>query len=150
MFMRAAPLAIAVLLSATAAAQAGGYERYSAPAGTVNNYYGPTTVYQGAAPAYGQTYGYAYPAQGSSYSSAYGNATAGAYADAYAGSAGNYSGYGYYGADYGAPWGEPFAGGVGYSPYGNYGGSYGYGAPVHGARMDPWNGYNGGRGNGYW
>ncbi len=145
MFKHAAPLVLAALLSATAAAQAGGYDRTAAPAGTVNNYYGPTTVYQGTAPVYGQSYGYAYPTQGGSYSSSYGSATA----NAWAGASGYSSGYGYYGPDYGAPWGEPFAGGVGYSRYGNYGG-YGYGGQVYGARMDPWNGYYGGPGNGYW
>lgn len=149
--LAASTLALAAILSASVAAQAGGYDRYPAPpahAGQVHNYYGPVTVYNGQ-PAY--SYGYAYPQTYSTGSSAYGSAYAGAYANAYAnayaGSSGHYSGYGY--SDYGAPWGEPFAGGVGYSPYGNYGG-YGYGAQVYGARMDPWNGYNGAPGNGYW
>jgi len=141
------PLALAAIVTVCAPAQAGGYERYAAPqtGGTVNNYYGPTTVYQGgAAPSY--SYGYSAPAQTYSHDqSAYGSA----YSNAYAGSSGYQSGYGSYGADYGAPWGQPFAGGVGYSPYGNYGG-YGFGTSVYGARMDPWNGYYGGRGNGYW
>lgn len=111
----------------------------------MNNYYGAVTIYQGAAPAYGGGYTSSTPAYG------YGNASASAYAGAYA----NSSSYGGYYGDVGAPWGEPFAGGVGYSRSGNYGGygSYGYGAqpPVYsGARMSPWNGYNGGYGNGYW
>ena len=58
----------------------------------MNNYYGPTTVYQGSAPGYSYDYSSAQPAY--------------------------YSGYG----SYGAPWCEPFVGGVGYSRYGNYGG----------------------------
>ena len=145
--LKTAALAFAATLALTAAAQAGGYDGYPAPApapaaGQVHNYYGPVTVYNGTAPGYRYDYSSAYPAYapsygayGSSYGSAY--AGTGAYADAY--------GYG----DYGAPWGQPFAGGVGYSPYGNYGG-YGYGASVYGARMDPWNGYNWAPGNGYW
>jgi hypothetical protein len=145
-------LSLAAILMLTTAAQAGGYRRereYLPPApqpvesqGTVNNYYGPTTVYQGAAPSYGYDYSSAYQAA-PSYGSTYGNAYTGAYAGGYS------SSYGSYGADYGAPWGQPFAGGVGYSPYGNYGGSYGA-VPVYGARANPWNGYNGAPGNGYW
>jgi hypothetical protein len=137
-------------LALSAAAQAG--DRYHAPeapyAGQVHNYYGPVTVYNGTAPGYRYDTNSAYPAYAPStgYGGSYGNAYAGAYAGAYANSYGQ--GYGSYGADYGAPWGPPFAGGVGYSPYGSaaYGG---YGS-VYGARMDPWNGYNGGFGNGYW
>jgi hypothetical protein len=143
-----AALAFAALLSLTLSAEAGGrrveYRRPAPAAGTVNNFYGPTTVYQGTAPGYGYDYSGAAP-----YGGAYAYGNAGAYAGSSA-----YGSYGaYYGADYGAqygqPWGPPFAGGVGYSPYGNYGGYYGYGA-VYGGRMDPWNGYYGGPGNGYW
>lgn len=154
--LKTAALTLAATLMLSATAQAGGYDRYPAPAashaGQVHNYYGPVTVYNGAAPGYRYDYGSAYPATAPStvYSAPYGNAYAGAYAGAYANSYGQ--AYGAYGADYGAqigaPWGPPFAGGVGYSPYGSaaYGG---YGS-VYGARMDPWNGYNGGFGNGYW
>jgi len=157
--LAALPLALAAVLSVVTSAQAGGHDRYLAPqsGGTVHNYYGPITIYQGGgAPTY--SYGTSAPAQTYSHDqSSYGSATAGAYANsyanAYAGSSGYQSGYGSYGADYGAPWGAPFAGGVGYSRSGNYGG-YGYGGGIYGsingARMDPWNGYYGGRGNGYW
>lgn len=141
-----------VILALSAPAQAGGYDRYPAPApeapyaGQVHNYYGPVTVYNGTTPGYRYDYSSAYPAYAPSssygYSGSYGSAYAGAYANA------NGQAYGSYGADYGAPWGPPFAGGVGYSPYGAVG-NYGYGS-VYGARMDPWNGYNGGFGNGYW
>lgn len=141
--LKTAALGLVATLALTAAAQAGGYDRYPAyvapapAAGQVHNYYGPVTVYNGTAPGYRYDYSRAYPVQSYGYGSAYGSAYAGAYADSYA--------YG----DYGAPWGPPFAGGVGYSPYGNYGG-YGYGGSVYGARMDPWNGYNWAPGNGYW
>jgi hypothetical protein len=148
--LKTAALTLAVTLALAAPAQAGGYDRYPAPAPAapqVHNYYGPVTVYTGTAP-YRYDYGNAYPAYApsSGYGASYGNAYAGAYAGAYANTYGQ--GYGSYGAEYGAPWGPPFAGGVGYSPYGSaaYGG---YGS-VYDARMDPWNGYNGGFGNGYW
>jgi hypothetical protein len=143
--LKTAALTLAVTMTLIATAQAGGRDRYRAPApyaGQVHNYYGPVTVYNGSGSGYRYDYSNAYPAYAPSSSYGYGASYGSAYANAYG------QAYGSYGADYGAPWGPPFAGGVGYSPYGNYGG-YGYGS-VYGARMDPWNGYNGGFGNGYW
>jgi hypothetical protein len=156
MLKSTAALGLTALLLMTAAAQAGGSRRErinmpapAASAGTVNNYYGAVTIYQGAAPAYGSSYSSAAPAYGYGYG--YSDSAASASSSAYAGAyANSYGASGYYG-DVGAPWGPPFAGGVGYSPYGNYGYGYGAQAPVYsGARMSPWNGYYGGPGNGYW
>ena len=147
--LKQAALTLAALLSLTLGAEAGGrrvvqYRAPAASAGTVNNFYGPTTVYQGSAPAYGYyDYGSAAPATAPSYGNSYAGAYAGAYANGYSS--------GSYGAEYGAPWGPPFAGGVGYSPYGYYGGYGSVTVPFYSAgRQDPWNGYNGGWGNGYW
>jgi hypothetical protein len=138
--LKPAALALTAILSFSTTAEAGGrrvqYRQPGPAAGTVNNFYGPTNVYQGyaaSAPSYGYDYSSA-PAYGASYG--YGNAYGDAYSSAY--------------GSYGAPWGQPFAGGVGYSPYGY--GAYGYGGygATYGARLDPWNGYYGGPGNGYW
>lgn len=149
----AAVTAAALMAFSTGASAGDPYgDRYAAPPpptpgtaryyGPVNNYYAPVTVY--AAPDQG---GYAnapaYPAQGYP-----------AYGDAY--------GYGYatapecdancYGAGYDWSHGYAYGGYSGGYAYPAYGGGYGYGYPPanDGARLDPWNGYNGGFGNGYW
>jgi hypothetical protein len=134
-------LSLAAIILLTGSAVAGDRDRHAAPPpgagryyGPVNNYYGPVTVY--AAPDAA-----AYPAYPAPSYSAYGPGAATApECDANC-----------YGAGY--DWSH----GYGYS-YGGYGGSvypaygYGYGYPPsnEGARLDPWNGYNGGWGNGYW
>ena len=134
---------LAAVVALAGSAAAGERDRYGPPPaaaryyGPVNNYYGPVTIY--AAPDAG---GYAaapassYPAYGTSYGP--GPATAPAcdancYGAGYDGS----HGYGY------------SSGGYAYPAYGR---GYGYGYPPanEGARMDPWNGYNGGFDNGYW
>jgi hypothetical protein len=131
-------LTLAALIGLAASAEAG--DRYAAPPpsagyryyGTVNNYYGPVTVY--AAPGGGQAPAYypAYPANGSTY----GYATA-PECDANC-----------YGAGYN--WSGGYSSGGGYA-YPNYGYRY-YGYPPANQyqRLDPWAGYNGGWGNGYW
>src|SRR3954469_20128407 len=99
-------LALTLILSFTLSAEAGGrrvqYRPAPAPvAGTVNNFYGPTNVYQGnGTPTYSYDYSNAYPYGGST-------ATGGGYAGAYAGVSA-YGSYGAYYGDYGAPWGQPF------------------------------------------
>jgi hypothetical protein len=99
------PAAAAALLLATPAAA---HERGA----VINNFYGPTTNYFGAAPG---TAAPAYPGYGGGYydRSAYDN----------------YQGDGYRGGYVGYP--PAYYGG-----YGEYDGSY------DGARLDPWNGYS--------
>jgi hypothetical protein len=133
--LKPAILSLAALVLLTATAAAGGRDRYAAPPppgaaryyGPVNNYYGPVTVY--AAPDSTAYPAASYPAYGP------GTATAPAW-DANS-----------YGAGYDWSHGYGDYGGTAYPAYG-----YGYGYPPanEGARLDPWNGYNGGWGNGYW
>jgi hypothetical protein len=139
--LKPAILSLAAIVLLTASAQAGGRDRYAAATppgaaryyGPVNNYYGPVTVY--AAPD-GNTYpaypAAAYPAYGAGYATAP-ECDANCYGAGYDWS----HGYGYSYGDYGAA-------------YPAYGHGYGYPPSNEGARLDPWNGYNGGWGNGYW
>jgi hypothetical protein len=141
--LKPAILSLAAIILLTAGAEAGGRDRYAAPPppapgaaryyGPVNNYYGPVTVY--AAPD-GNTYpaypAAAYPAYGAGYATAP-ECDANCYGAGYDWS----HGYGYSYGDYGAA-------------YPAYGHGYGYPPSNEGARLDPWNGYNGGWGNGYW
>jgi hypothetical protein len=142
--LKHATLTLVAIVAMAGSASAG--DRYAAPPppgaaryyGPVNNYYGPVTVY--AAPDGG---GYAtapaapaYPAYGASYG--YGYATP-PQCDANC-----------YGAGY--DWSHGYSYGYGGTAYPAYGNAYGYGYPPanDAARRDPWNGYNGGWGNGYW
>lgn len=137
------PLAAIVLLTGSAVAGERYRDRYAAPPppvpgaaryyGPVNNYYGPVTVY--AAPGAAATPAYpaaSYPAYGPGYATAP-EWDANSYGAGYDWS----HGYGYSHGDYGAAY-----------PAHGYG--YGYPPSNEGARLDPWNGYNGGWGNGYW
>lgn len=130
-------LILATLVALAGSAAAG--DRYAAPPpppggvryyGPVTNYYGPVTVY--AAPSGGQAPAY-YPA----YGSPYGTATA-PECDANC-----------YGAGYNWSGGYSYNnGGYAYPAYGyRY---YGYPPANQYQRLDPWAGYNGGWGNGYW
>ena len=59
--------------------------------------------------------------------------------------------YGYNGVSVGVGSGGYYGDyGYGYGGYPQYGYGYGYPPANEGARLDPWNGYNGGWGNGYW
>ena len=97
--------AAALLLATPAAAHDHG--------AVINNFYGPTTNYFGAAPGYPAQQ--AYPATDGYYGRSYDDGYRGAYGA-------NYGGYPPPGAYYGG--------------YGEYDGSY------DGARLDPWNGYS--------
>jgi len=139
--LKPAILSLAALVLLTATAEAGGRDRYAAPPppvpgaaryyGPVNNYYGPVTVY--TAPDAANYPAASYPAYGSGYATAP-ECDANCYGAGYDWS----HGYGY---------GYGDTGGYAY-PANGYG--YGYPPANEGARLDPWNGYNGGWGNGYW
>ena len=144
-------LAALTVLAGSANAGERYQDRYAAPPppapgaaryyGPVNNYYAPVTIY--AAPESGgyvtqpapsaSSYGYGY-----SYGPGYATppeCDANCYGAGYDWSHGNGSAYGGYG------------GGYAYPAQGSYG--YGYSPSNDGARMNPWNGYNGGFNNGY-
>jgi len=133
-------LTLALLIGLAGSAEAGDRGRYDAPPppaggyryyGTVNNYYGPVTVY--AAPGGGN---YQTPAYYPAYGSPYGAATAPP-CDANC-----------YGAGYDWSGGYAYGGGYAYPAYGaRY---YGYPSANEYQRLSPWAGYNGGWGNGYW
>ena len=151
--LKKAALTFAAVIALAGSACAGDRNAVPPPApgaasyyyGPVNTYYGPVTINaaQGSA-AYPAT---AYPAQGSSQSSSYYGAGYATYGAGYATAPGwdaNSYGVGYdwshgYGYGYGA------GGGYAYPGYGY--GTYGYPSAQ---RLDPWAGYNGGWGNGYW
>ena len=129
-------LAVAALIALTAGATAGERRndgRADAPVryyGPVNNYYGPVTIY--AVPDAG---GYSVPPPVPGYSAATPpDWDANSYGAGYDWSHG-------YGNSYGD-------GGYAYPAYGY--GYYGYPPSNEGQRQDPWAGYNGGFGNGYW
>jgi hypothetical protein len=139
-------LTLAAILALTGTASAGDRyrDRYAAPPppdanaryyGPVNNYYAPVTIY--AAPDDG---GATAAAPAPAYGASYGYATAPDW-DANSYGAGYDWSHGY---DYGG-----YGGGYAYPAYGS-GQSYGYPPSNEGARLSPWNGYNGGFGNGYW
>jgi hypothetical protein len=142
--LKPAMLTFAAILALTGTAGAWDrtHDRYAAPPpdssaryyGTVNNYYAPVTIY--AAPGddgYAAQPAPSYPAYGAGYATAPA-CDANCYGAGYDGSHGYNYGYG------------------GGTAYPAYGGGYGYGYPPanDAARLSPWNGYNGGFGNGYW
>lgn len=141
-------LALAVLAGSANAADR--YrDRYEAPPppapgaaryyGPVNNYYAPITIY--AAPngaGYAAAPAPAYPSYGAPYGYGSGYASA-PECDANC-----------YGAGYDWSHGYSYGGTGGGYAYPAYGGGYGYPPANDGARLSPWNGYNGGFGNGYW
>lgn len=131
-------LGLTALMALTMGAAAGDRYGNAPPAaryyGPVSNYYGPVTIY--AAPDGG------YPAPAPD-ASAYGYGTAPGW-DANSYGAGYDWSHGY---GYDDPYG---AGGYAYPAYGYGYGYYGYPPANEAQRQDPWAGYNGGFGNGYW
>ncbi len=132
-------LTLAILTGMAATAQAGGCDRCAAPPpqagyryyGTVNNYYGPVTVY--VTPGGGYAYYPSSPSYGASYGGGYATAPE---CDANC-----------YGAGYN--WSGSYAYGGGYA-YPAYGNRYYYPPANAYQRQSPWAGYHGGWGNGYW
>jgi hypothetical protein len=135
-------LTLAILIGLTASAQAGDRDRYySAPPppagysyyGTVNNYYGPVTIY--VTPSGGYAYYPSYPSNGASYGGGYATAPQ---CDA------NCYGAGY---DWSGGYNYSYGGAYAYPSYSNR--YYGYPNANEYQRQSPWAGYNGGWDNGY-